>query len=312
MKVLAVDVGGSHVSCGAVENDRLLDVISIETNSRDLLRDLLPVLAEAIRTLDRRYGGCFAGIGFGFCGLVNTVESRVVATNHKYPDATQIDLTGWASSACSLPLRLENDSRMALLGERHAGAAIGSDDAVMITLGTGIGSAVMVEGRLLRGKHFQAGCLGGHFTVDINGRLCSCGAHGCFEAEASTYALKGLCGNWPGIENSALSEEVRMDFAKLFYWADRGDAVAGAIRSRCLQIWSACALSLVHAYDPELVVLGGGVMKSSFPILAGIQQHVHSCAWTPWGKVRFRQAALGNHAALFGAVPLFQMANDQP
>ena len=307
MRALAVDMGGTHISCGAVDDQTLLDVVSIESNSRGGLQGLLPILADTLATLSKKHGGNFAGIGLGFCGLVDTGASRVVSTNHKYADATSVDIVTWARETLGLRLVLENDTRMALLGEWHAGAANGSDDVVMITLGTGIGSAVIMEGALLRGKHFQAGCLGGHFTVVLDGRRCSCGARGCFEAEASTDALPEVCKSWPGFETSPLTHEEKLDFATVFGWAERGDPIATAIRDRSVSIWAACALSLVHAYDPEVFVVGGGVMKSSFPILAALQRHVDSYAWAPWGKVRFCQSKLGDGAALLGAVPLIKM-----
>ena len=310
MKLLAVDVGGSHITCAAVENHTVLESFRLDTNSTVRLTDLLPALATGFLRLIPEYGGGFAGIAFGFCGLVDSKEGRIVSTNHKYSDATSVDLVSWADQEFGLPLILENDARLALLGECYAGVAQGSTDLVMMTLGTGIGTAAMMEGRLLRGKHSQAGCLGGHFTFVQGGRLCSCGARGCFEAEASTYALPGVCRSWPGFESSALAHEDRLDFMSLFHWADRKDKVAEEVRERCLRTWSACALSLVHAYDPDLLVLGGGVMKSSYPILRTIQEHVNSYAWTPWGKVQFGAAALGNDAALLGAVPLFSKRDD--
>jgi glucokinase len=305
MKVLAVDVGGSHVSCGAIEDQRLLEVVSVPADSSGGLTALLDRLPVALENLQVNHGPEFVGIGFGFCGLVDTAAGRVASTNHKYSDATSVDLQAWARDRLRLPLVLENDTRMALLGELHAGVGAGCHDAVMMTLGTGIGSAAMIEGKLLRGRHGQAGCLGGHFTVDIDGRLCSCGARGCFEAEASTFALNELCRTWPGIEASPLAAEANLDFSALFRCAHQGDAAAIGIRSKCIRIWSACALSLVHAYDPELLILGGGVMKSSFPILAAIQAHLDAHAWTPWGKVQVKTAALGSNAALLGALPLF-------
>jgi glucokinase len=305
MKVLAVDVGGSHVSCGAVEGQTLLDVVHIETDSRLNLSNLLPVLADELEGLAARHGNV-QGIGFGFCGLVDTSSGRIVSTNRKYSDATSVDLVGWAWERLGMPLVLENDSRMALLGEWHSGAARGSDDVAMITLGTGIGTAVIMDGNLLRGKHSQAGCLGGHFTVAIGGRECSCGAQGCFEAEASTYALPAVCKDWPGFGKSSLAAETKIDFETLFRHAHESDSVALAIRQRCVQTWAACALSLVHAYDPELFVIGGGVMRSSFPVLDRIKEHVDSRAWTPWGNVQFRKAELGAEAAILGAVPLLQ------
>ena len=305
MRVLAVDVGGSHVSCAAIEDQRLLEVLPVLADSSGGLTTLLDSLTVALETLQERHGRDFSGIGFGFCGLVDTVAGRVTSTNHKYSDATSVDLLAWARDKLNLPLILENDTRMALLGELYAGAGGGCDDAVMITLGTGIGSAAMIEGKLLRGRHGQAGCLGGHFTVDIDGNICSCGVRGCFEAEASTFALSEICRSYPGFKASPLAAEQKLDFSALFYWAAQGDETAITIRSRCIRIWSACALSLVHAYDPELLILGGGVMNASFPILAAIQAHLDANAWTPWGKVQVKTARLGSDAALLGALPLF-------
>ncbi len=301
-----MDLGGSHVACAAVEGKRFLQTLSVDVDSKGRLANLLPTLAAALRAIIERCGGNFSGIAFGFCGLVDGRTGRVVSTNHKYSDATEVDLPAWAYQEFRLPLILENDARLALLGERHSGAAQGSDDVVMMTLGTGIGTAVITEGHLLRGKHFQAGCLGGHFTVVSGGRLCSCGARGCFEAEASTYALPDVCRTWAGFQTSKLATETRLDFATLFRCAEEGDRVSVAIRARCIDIWSACALSLVHAYDPELLIVGGGVMRSSYPILTMIRKHVEACAWTPWGKVRLGAATLGSEAALMGAVPLLE------
>ncbi len=306
MKALAVDVGGTHVSCAAVEDKQFLKTFSVETDSKGRLANLLPALSEILSNLMADHGGNFSGVAFGFCGLVDGRAGRVVSTNHKYSDATEIDLPGWARVEFGLPLVLENDARLALLGERYSGAAQCTNDVVMMTLGTGIGTAAIMEGRLVRGKHFQAGCLGGHFTIVAGGRLCSCGARGCFEAEASTYALPDVCRSWPGFEASPLASEARLDFATLFRWADQGDRVAEEIRARSIGIWAACALSLVHAYDPELLLVGGGVMRSCYPILQALQEHVDSYAWTPWGKVQLRAATLGSDAALMGAVPLLR------
>jgi glucokinase len=306
MKVLAVDFGGTHVSCGAVSDGELLDKATIQTDSRGSLLCLLPAVAQTLHGLRARNGTGFTGIGFGFCGLVDSTAGRVVSTNLKYSDATEIDLIAWAQDEFELPLVLENDSRLALLGERNAGAAQNCDDVVMMTLGTGIGTAAIIEGKLLVGKHFQAGCLGGHFTIAPGGRTCSCGAKGCYEAEASTYALADVCRTWPDFDKSALAKESALDFVALFRCAHQGDIVATQIRSRSIELWSSCALSLVHAYDPELLILGGGVTKTSFPILKAIQEHITSCAWTPWGKVQVRAAQLGDNAALLGAVPLFR------
>src|SRR6185436_1327858 len=123
--------------------------------------------------------------GLGFPGLVSTRAGRVLSTNSKYEGAPEIDLTEWSRQLFDLPLRVENAARMALLGEVYAGATQSSTALVMMTLGTGIGGVAMIEGKLLRGKHSQAGCLGGHIPVLFTGRPCTCGAVGCAESEAA-------------------------------------------------------------------------------------------------------------------------------
>ena len=101
-----------------------------------------------------------------------------------------------------------------------------------------------------------------------------------------------------------MSRYSNVSFKELFEEAATGDKVAVAIRNRCLNIWAATAVCLVHAYDPELIVIGGGVMKRADVIIPCIQSYVHKYAWAPWGKVQVRAAELGSNAVLMGAVPL--------
>jgi glucokinase len=175
----------------------------------------------------------------------------------------------------------------------------------MVTLGTGIGGAAMIGGHLLRGRHFQAGCLGGHLPVRLGGRPCTCGALGCAESEASGWALPIIVKDWPGIAASTLNSG-EVDFERLFEQATSGDTVALKVREHCLRVWSANAVALIHAYDPEILVYGGGVMRSASSILPSIQEYVARYAWTPWGKVQVKCAELGNNAGIMGAVPLFK------
>jgi glucokinase len=174
----------------------------------------------------------------------------------------------------------------------------------MMTLGTGIGGVAMIEGKLLRGKHSQAGCLGGHLPVRYDGRPCSCGAIGCAESEASGWALPFLLKDWPGLSESSLSKYSEIGFKEIFAEAAHGDRAAAGIRDHCLRIWAVDAVGLVHAYDPEMIVIGGGVMKSADVIIPYVESYVQKYAWTPWGKVKVRAASLGNNAALIGAIPL--------
>jgi len=138
----------------------------------------------------------------------------------------------------------------------------------------------------------------------VGGRPCTCGAIGCLEAEASGWALPLMAREWRGFAASKLAKHENINFQILFELADAGDQVAGEIREYCLKVWAAGAVGLIHAYDPEKIVIGGGVMRSANAILPYIQAYVNEHAWTPWGKVEVVAAQLGNDAGLFGAIPL--------
>ena len=191
MRALALDMGGTHIGCGVVEDDRLLASASINAEAASRLADLLPPLTDKLSALlqksDTKPEEC-AGIAVGFPGIVDARDGTIYSTLKKYEDAPGLDLGQWASEKFGLRLRIENDARLALMGEQFAGA--GRDiDIVMMTLGTGIGSATILHGRLLRGAHARAGCLGGHLTVKFDGRECHCGNLGCAEAEASGWSM---------------------------------------------------------------------------------------------------------------------------
>lgn len=306
MNAMVIDLGGTHANCAIVRDRQVLRSRVIRISGSGKLASELPTLAEALKDLaaaEHLPLHDFAGIAIGFCGLVHRDERRVLSTNAKYVDAPDLDLPAWASTQLELPLSIENDARMALLGEWYAGAASGYDDFAMVTLGTGIGGAAMIDGRLLTGKHFQAGCLGGHFTIRIDGEPCTCGSIGCAESEAAGWSLPGLCLRWPGFAASPLAK-AEIDFEVLFRHASAGDPVAIAVRDHCLKVWAANAVTLIHAYDPELLVYGGGVLHAGQWIVDYVQEYIARYAWTPWGKVQVRAALLGNDAALLGAVPL--------
>jgi glucokinase len=303
----SIDLGGSHATIAVVQGAAVLASRELAMDPSRNLRPFLDQFADAIREQARKLDldpQLCLGVALGFCGLADARIGRVISTNKKYDDAPEIDFRSWSRKEFGLPFAIENDARMALLGERHVGAARGCDNLVMITLGTGIGGAAMIEGKLLRGKHAQAGCLGGHLPAKVGGRICTCGAVGCMEAEASGWALPIMAKEWNGFRESELARRERIDFRAVFALAQAGDRVATEVRDYCLQVWATASVGLIHAYDPEIIVIGGGVMRSAGVILPYIQKFVHDHAWTPWGKVRIVAAELGNNAGLFGAVPL--------
>lgn len=305
---IAIDLGGTHASLGLVREDVLLAAREIPVEAADGLGLLLPRLRESAVALLREQAlqptDCM-GVALSLPSLVDFQAGRIASANNKYPDATEIDLRQWSREAFGLPLVIENDARAALLGEATAGAVRGYRDAMMLTLGTGVGCAVLVGGRPFRTTQPQGGNLGGHIPVRLDGRKCVCGAFGCMESEASGWALPLVAREMPGFAQSALAREPKLNFATVFALSDAGDAVAMDLVKHCLHVWSVGIVGLVHAYGPAMVVLGGGVAARA-ELAPAIAQYVKSHAWTPGGPVEIVAAQLGNHAALYAAVPLLE------
>ncbi len=305
MAFLAVDLGGSHAACALLEEGKVSASQELALAHGQPFDRMLASLSVALKTCAQSARSPLAGLGVGFCGLVDARTNRVASTNGKYDDALGFDFEAWSQREFDLPIRLENDARLALRGEMAAGVARDSQDVVMFTLGTGIGGVAAMNGNPLIGAHGQAGVLAGHIPVRPNGRLCTCGAHGCAESEASGWALPAICLQWPDFEGSTLSGG-DLSFRSLFAAAGDGDVVAIQIRDHCLEIWGMMTVAAVHSFDPELVIFGGGVMGSAAQILPSLRQYVDDNAWTPWGKVRLQAASLGNDAALLGVPSLFR------
>lgn len=305
---IAIDMGGSHIKLGIVGEDGILaeDLLPVPIPS---LAAVLPHLVTKIQALLagwRNESQTITGIALGVCAVADGSGS-VLAANGKYDDAVGFDFAAWSEESFGLPCLVENDTRLALLGEHYCGAVKGFDDAVLITLGTGIGGAAMLGGKLLRSRGRKAGGLAGHLVVAWNGRICGCGNRGCAEAEASTTALDAICREHEGFETSALaSVKSSIDFRNLFGAVDKGDSVAREVLDRCLHVWSALTVSLIHAYDPQIVAFGGGLMQRHETILPFIREYVERFAWTQKGSLHIVNSQLGSSAALFGALPLLR------
>jgi glucokinase len=314
MLTLVADIGGTRIKLGIVHDQRIVAEEQITANSSQGLEPQLPRIAAALNSLCQRAGtsaSSCAAIAFAFPSIVDSSTSRVLTAYGKYEDAPRLDLARWSLDTFGLPFVIENDARAALLGEWSVGAGRGSNDLVMVTLGTGLGTAVLVEGRPLRGKHGQAGIQGGHFTVQQSGRPCSCGNVGCAEAEASSFALPALARETEGFIDSDLSHRALIDYASVLDLAKQGDRCALALKNKTIEIWTSMVVNLIHAYDPERVVIGGGLMVAAGEFLPTLAAKVLGRVCTPWGEVQIVPGMLGNSAALLGCDFLIRDTLDQ-
>jgi len=293
---VGIDLGGTRIKAGVVENGRVTARSVLTSDSAAGLGPKLPALGELVDALVA--GRTVHSVGMAMPGIVDRRSRRLTAINAKWSDATGIDFPAWATAGWGAPLVIENDAVAALAGEWHCGAGAGADGVVMMTLGTGIGVSAVVDGRLLHGSHGQA-AIAGHLTVVAGGRLCTCGNRGCAEAEASTSVLPGLARSDPRFATSALATLDAIDYSHVFQGADT-DPLCRDLRDRALQVWSALAVSLVHAYDPEILIVGGGIAAAGDDLFAPLSDYLTRYAWTPWGKVKLRPSECGADAAVLG------------
>ncbi len=301
MAVIALDLGGTRVKAGLVEGGTLLSATNVAVPSSDSFTALMPLLEEVIDGLLADAGRpAVKGLGISFPTIVDSDHMRLLYQYVKYADANNLDLAGWVRRNWGVPLFMENDARAALVGEWRYGAGQGTQNLLMVTIGTGVGSAVLMDGRLLKGSRYMAGNLGGHQVVRFDGRPCNCGNTGCLESEASSWSLPQLVRRTEGFDGSPFADGVPPDFEHLFAWAAQGDPFACTVRRHCLEAWAAGISNFIYAFDPEMVVLGGGVMKSADVIMPFIRRHIDRLAWLPEKAVTLAAASQPDWAGVLG------------
>lgn len=272
MSALCIDFGGTEIKLGALDGAAVLAAATLPNTGS--AGDL-----DAVRSAAEGFGIPVDAVAIAVPGVVDRGSASLVAAHGKYGWARGLDLDAWSRRAFGLPAVVENDARAALLGEATYGCAAGARDAVLVTLGTGIGTAALIDGELLRGRHDHAGILGGHVTVELDGPACTCGNVGCAEAVASTWALQrdaeadaALAGALRRGDGAApgLRELVER----------RDDALVAPVFDRYVRAWAAAIVGMCHAYDPEVVVVSGGVLRAADVLLPRLEQLVHAHLWS--------------------------------
>ena len=313
--IAAIDLGGTRTKFALVEGGTVVAASLCDAEAQGPIADHLDMVLAHLRALCADHHTTLEaceGIGLLSTGLVDNRAMRVLSTNRKYDDAVGFDFPAWARDRAGLELRMDNDARGALIGEWRHGAGRGVDNLVMVTIGTGIGTAVVSEGRPLTGPHFTAGNLGGHIVVRSGGRRCTCGGRGCLETEASGWVLPTLVREHPLYASSSLQGREPLGFREVWSAAAAGDACAAAVRAHCLQQWGEALVSFIHLFDPQRIVIGGGVMNDPEPVLASFRETVRQLAWGEDGQVEIVPAAHPDHAGVIGAAALFYQENHQP
>ena len=271
------------------------------SDSAVLLEQVLDLVADLQDEV-----GPLVGIGVGSPGLVDRLGVLRYAPN--LPGVADLDLTGPLRQRFGLPVVAENDASCAALAEHRLGAARGTNHAVVITQGTGIGGGIIVEGRLLRGAHGFAG-EPGHILVDVHGPRCACGAPGHWEAVASGTGLANLArqlvaeGRGGGLVSRAGGDPTALRGEHVSAALDDGDPDAAEVLGRFAR-WVAHGLgTLVSLFDPEVIVLGGGLSAISGDFLDQVRAALPDTvlAWAQRPPVPVVSAELGAEAGAIGA-----------
>lgn len=288
MKIGVLDIGGTMIKAGVYTDGSLTQVSETPTNS---LLGGPAVLNEAIRVLASL--GKFDRIGISTTGQVNTDKGTIKYANPNVPDYIGTDFRGVLSSHFGVPVYVENDVNAAATGEAVFGAATGWSDFLCLTYGTGIGGAVFLNGKLYHGSDFAAGEVGQMITHAEKAALApESYLAGAYETYASTTALV----------RNAMAIDPRLSNGKLVFAAANRPDICSVIDNWINEILYGL-VNIVYAFNPNLIVLGGGVMSAPF-LLDKLQERLPRMLQGGHRGVELRRAALGNHAGLMGAAYL--------
>ena len=275
--VLGIDIGGTQIRAGMVDElGAILASRTVETPPD--LEGFVPSLHDVIRWL-LEATALPAGVGVGCKGVINPDSTLVEVLPGALHYLEGLRLSDLVGLPIDVPVFADNDARVALAGEMVWGAAKGYENVVMLTLGTGVGGAVIANGHLLRGHAGVAGQLG-HLTVDPDGPLCSCGNRGCLETVFSARAIEGEA--WSAVHRGCPSTLTRLfreqpqlaTCRTIFQAASEGDELSQSIIAKAIHGLAAAIAGLLHVFDPEVVILGGQVVDAGAELLTPLRDEV--------------------------------------
>ncbi|MFQ5743984.1 MAG: ROK family protein [Acidobacteriota bacterium] len=296
-RAIGVDVGGSSIKLGLVDGQ---GSILEERRIASLYgsgQAMVAAVAEAVDPWCSLGPGSAVGIGIGLPGLIDQ-RRGVVRRAPNLPYLDGFPITSAASDRFALPVRIDNDANAAGLAEAHFGAAVGADVAVCLTLGTGVGGAIIEAGRVWRGHGGLAGEIG-HIVVRSHGSPCGCGGHGCLETEVAAAAVVRR------YLEAAGDQEGEVDAAEVGRRAASGDAAARAALAACGRYLGIGLAILVNLLNPQRLVIGGGLADAGGWLVGPARQEAARRAWTEaWEDCDLVAAVLGAKAGLVGAACL--------
>ncbi len=307
---LGIDLGGTNIVAGVVdENYKIVATAKRKTNCprpvMEIVDDIAAVALEAVKNAGIKQTDIHSA-GVGSPGAINPTEGIVINANNL--GFFDVPLARLLKEKTNIDFFLDNDANSAAYGEFIAGAGKGSENFVMLTLGTGVGGGVIIDGKILTGFNY-AGAEIGHTVIQMDGQVCSCGRQGCFEAYASATALirqtKQAMKRYP---DSAMWDIVEGNIEKVdgrtaFDGMRQGDKAAKDVVDKFIYYLSVGVANNVNIFQPEILCIGGGISKEGDTLIAPLTELVagENFARAVKEKVQIKTARLGNDAGIIGA-----------
>ncbi len=302
-----VDVGGTTIKIGFFETSgALLDKWEIKTNKENNGESILSDIAKAVDNKLAQEGiskSEVQGIGIGVPGPVRSDGVVNVCVNLGWG---VIDVATELGNLTGLPIKVGNDANVAALGEMWQGGAKGCKDVIVVTLGTGVGGGIIVDGKIVAG-HDGAGGEIGHITVN-NDEIepCNCGQYGCLEQYTSATGIVRMAKR--KLAKSSAETSLRsfkeLTAKDIFDEAKAGDAIAGELVDEVGSILGSALSNMACVVNPEIIVIGGGVSKAGNILIDTIQKHFVETSFHACRNTKFALASLGNDAGIYGCMQM--------
>lgn len=315
---VGIDLGGTNIKAGVVTDEgKLLNKVTCKTNAdrpmEDIIHDMGRLAAEAVKDAGLEVSDIEA-IGIGSPGTPDNDEGLLVYSNNL--PFVMAPMRKLIREVIDLPVYIDNDANCAAMAEAVAGAAKGAKDSVTITLGTGVGAGVIVDGKIYSGFN-QAGSEFGHTVLVSGGIECPCGRKGCFEQYASASALARMTREAaeknPGSLLNKVHEEQGEWNAQIAFIAMRdGDETAKEVVDTYTSYLADGLANAINAFMPEVLVVGGGVCNEGDPLLIPMREKTMSRPYFGPGvkKTRIELAQMGNDAGIVGAAMMGKSCAD--
>lgn len=313
MYKVGIDLGGTNIKAGIVDAQyHIVKQASVPTQAERTYQEIVKDMAMLVKHLMEETGICeeeVEGIGIGSPGMIDAKEGVVVYSNNIRWD--NVPLVQEMNSYFSCPVKISNDANCAALGEAKAGAAKGVPNVILLTLGTGVGGGIVVDGKLFEGGH-AGGAELGHTMLVAGGEECTCGRRGCIEAYASATALikeatrKALI-HPESMMNILCENDINNMNGKIpFDAAQAGDKAGKEVIDRYIRYLGESIADFVNIFRPDVVLLSGGVCNQGEKLTEPLNQYIKDKCFG--GEKSFippvRCATLGNNAGIIGAASL--------